>query len=102
MIWKTPEEARKKRCVFYYSSMIMLAISVRLSSGTVMADEQISEGVACRARSCAHWLWRPCDACDTGTVINRDGNNLIHTNCQVCKGTGHDGTGLGRCGLIHL
>ena len=58
----------------------------------------LNYGVPCEI--CPHWFWRPCDACDTGTVINRDSNNLVHTKCQVCNGTGHDGSGLGRCGLI--
>ena len=72
--WRTPEEAKKLFC-------------------------HRNDG-PCISNACAYWLWRPCDACDTGTVINRDSNNLVHTKCQVCNGTGTDGSGLGRCGLV--
>ena len=82
--WRTPEEARELQCA---------VLKPRTK------DQQI-HAVLCDADKCAHWLWRPCEACDTGTVISRDKDKLKHTNCQVCNGTGHDGSGLGRCGLI--
>jgi hypothetical protein len=71
--WKTIDEANEMKC----------------PAGHTYACEK-----------CNGWFWRPCDACDTGTVINRDGDVLKHVPCQVCNGTGHDGSGLGRCGLI--
>ena len=82
--WRKPEEARELCCAILKPKI---------------KDQQF-HAVLCDAELCAHWFWRPCDACDTGTVINRDSNNLVHTKCQVCNGTGTDGSGLGRCGLI--
>jgi hypothetical protein len=73
--WRTPNDARELCCA-------------------------IMNGNTCMADHCAQWLWRPCEACDTGAVIARDGNMLKNKNCDVCNGTGHDGSGLGRCGLV--
>ena len=95
--WRTPEEAATKLCIYNLSTFVLISVN---SIAPPQTPEEIYKASVCIASKCAHWLWRPCEACDTGTVISRDKDKLKHTNCQVCNGTGHDGSGLGRCGLI--
>ena len=63
----------------------------------ILKTNDLNDGVPCEI--CPHWFWRPCGACDMGTVAAINGDKLQHANCRVCNGTGHDGSGLGRCGL---
>lgn len=93
--WKTPAEAKELQFAMLRPASI----------------NQQAHAVLCDADQCGHWLWRPCKRCNGNGVIPIDKNpmkfgpenhvpkwELIDCNC--CNGTGHDGSGLGRCGLI--
>lgn len=78
--WRTPEEARELQCA-------------------------IMDGFTCMADSCALWRWRPCPKCKNGWTVEEGwaSGSGIHfkqyIKCPLCNGTGHDGSGLGRCGF---
>ena len=95
--WRKPEEAREYPC---------------LMRGLLLAIEDITgnaEGTAlCNADECPFWLWRPCYEynCNgrgtTGPIAYDDCGQRVDGPeiCRACNNTGHDGSGLGRCGLV--
>ena len=77
--WRTPEEAKGFFC--------------HMNSGPCISD------------ACAYWHWRPCPACrGRGTTDCYEWDEGLKKDkvqiCGYCNGTGTDGSGLGRCGLI--
>lgn len=76
--WKTVEDAKEMMCA-------------------------VLKGFECEADKCGHWLWRPCLFCNGNGYITRVDKTCgvkQLDECGWCNGTGHDGSGLGRCGLI--
>ena len=97
--WKKPEDAGVLCCTIARTSH----------------DELTPIG--CKGEKCAHWLWRPCRECsgtgtqeddfryvvfceDTGKYRLPHKEEIPPEDCVFCNGSGHDGSGLGRCGLV--
>ena len=67
----------------------------------MLKTNDLNYGVPCEI--CPHWLWRPCLFCNGNGYITRVDKTCgvkQLDECGWCNGTGHDGSGLGRCGLI--
>jgi hypothetical protein len=54
----------------------------------------------CMASQCGVWVERECTGCEGKGTVGKvyDGNQTGVRICPVCKGSGSDGTGYGRCG----
>ena len=62
----------------------------------MLKTNDLNYGVPCEI--CPHWFWMPCPEC-RGTCYSRLGPDNSE-ECYACNNTGHDGSGLGQCGLI--
>lgn len=85
--WKTSQEAEEQRCQQTFSP-------------------DLHDEYQCIDPECGHWLWRPCPYCSgdgiRGLLENeRTTREAQFAACSFCTGTGHDESGLGRCGLIN-
>lgn len=71
-------------------------------SGNLVTDAFYCE--VGKGNKCGSWLWRPCGLCrGSGTKPVHDNglpySESISITCHECNGTGHDGSGYGRCGI---
>jgi hypothetical protein len=82
--WFTPEEMKDVICL----------------NGIMTGSEIAAVCLVGYGERCAAWRWRECPACEgAGNLSGWDNETGKPIECDNCKGTGTDGTGVGRCGL---